>query len=69
MAIADWTEPAVRIVDKEALRRILDEQDAALGFVPVADASIERLRAMMLADGVEPGENIASREILAMREE
>ena len=69
MATVLGTEPMVRFADKEILKHLLDQQDKALGFVPVPDASIERLRAMMLADGVRPEDNCGSREIIAMREE
>jgi hypothetical protein len=69
MAAAVETEPEVRFADKELIRRLLDEQDKALGFVPVPDASIAKLRAMMLADGIRPEDNAFSREIIEMRDE
>jgi hypothetical protein len=55
------------IADKEVLRRILDENDRRTGFVPDPTATIERRHEMMLADGVRPEDNIASRDIIRMR--
>jgi hypothetical protein len=63
-------KPALKslIADKAALRRILEEQDKRTGFVPDPTVTPERLREMMIADGVRPEDNIGSREIIRMRE-
>ncbi len=57
------------VADKEALRRILEEQDQQTGFVPDPTMTPQRVREMMLADGIRPEENEFSREIIQMREE
>jgi hypothetical protein len=57
------------LVDKEALRRKLEEQDALAGFVPDRTVTAKKVREMMLADGVRPEDNLASREIIRMRED
>jgi hypothetical protein len=56
------------IADKAALRRILEEQDRLTGFVPHPTATAQKAREKMLASGVRPEDNIASREIILMRE-
>jgi excisionase family DNA binding protein len=56
------------IADKEALRRILEQQDRLTGFVPDPTATGPRAREMMLANGIRPEENLASRDIIQMRE-
>jgi excisionase family DNA binding protein len=56
------------IADKVALRRILEEQDKLTGFVPDPAATPQKAREMILADGVRPEENVASRDIIRMRE-
>jgi hypothetical protein len=50
------------------LLKILDQNDRETGFVADPTATVEKLRAMMLADGVNPAENSASREIIRIRE-
>ena len=64
-------KPNVRelLADKEALRRILEEQDAQSGFVPDPNVTPEQVRAMMLADGIRPEDNEFSRELIHIREE
>jgi hypothetical protein len=57
------------IADKAVLRRILEEQDKLTGFVPDPTATPQKVREMMLADGVRPEDNEFSREIIGMREE
>lgn len=65
------TRPAVRplLVDKDELRLVVREQYAKLGITPDPTATAERARAMMLADGIRPDDNVFSRGIIAMREE
>jgi hypothetical protein len=57
------------IADKVKLKRALDEIDKRVGFVPDPTATAEKAQQMMRADGIRPEDNIASREILRMREE
>jgi hypothetical protein len=59
--------PPVRFADKEELNRLMDEMDKRNGFVPDPDATIEKLREMLLAEGVRPEDNAFSREIIRMR--
>jgi hypothetical protein len=61
------TEPPVHSVNKEELNRRMDEIEARMGFVPAPDATIEKLREMLLAEGVRPEENELTRELLQMR--
>ncbi len=54
--------------DKEALRKILEEQDKRTGFILDPTATGERAQELSLADGVRPEDNIGSREIIRIRE-
>jgi hypothetical protein len=69
MAVASKPKLTSLIADKAALRRILEEEDKQTGFVSDPTATVEKLHELMLADGVNPEGNIASREIIHMREE
>jgi hypothetical protein len=57
----------IRYADKEALNRLMDEIERRMGFVPDPDATPEKVQERMLAEGVRPKENGASREIMRMR--
>jgi hypothetical protein len=59
--------PPVRFADKEELNRLMDGMEARIGFVPDPDATIEKLRDMLRAEGVRPEDNLFSREIIRMR--
>jgi hypothetical protein len=59
--------PPVRYADKEELNRLMDEMDKRNGFIPDPDATIEKLREMLLAEGVRPEDNALTRELLQMR--
>ena len=61
------TEPPVRFADKEELNRLMDEMEQRMGFVPDPAATIEKLREMLLAEGVRPEENALTAELLRMR--
>jgi hypothetical protein len=67
MAIQPKTERQIRFLDKEELQRLVAELHQKLGVEPDPAMTIERLREMMLADGVRPEENAASRELIKMR--
>jgi hypothetical protein len=68
MAIELKPDVTSLMADKEALRAILEAQDAATGFVPDRTITPQKLREMMLADGVRPQDNLGSRDIIQMRE-
>lgn len=55
------------VIDKQWLREKFAEMDARTGFVIDPAMTVEKLHAMMLADGVRPENNEASREILYHR--
>lgn len=57
----------VRYADKEEMNRLMDAIEKQMGFVPDPDATPQKAREIMLADGVRPEENIFSREIMRMR--
>jgi hypothetical protein len=57
----------IRYADKEALNRLMDEIEQRMGFVPDRDATPQKARELMRADGVRPEDNGASREIMRMR--
>ncbi len=69
MAVVRKPDVSVLFADKEALRRLLEEQDASTGFVFDPTATPQKARALMLAEGVRPEDNEFSREIIRMREE
>jgi len=68
MALAE-TDLEPLFLDKEPIRRIVAEQNAKSGFVPVPDATPQRAWALMLAQGVRPEDRIGSLGIIAQREE
>jgi hypothetical protein len=63
----DRIAPRILTVDKAELNRRMDEIEARMGFVPVPDATIERLWELLLAEGVRPQNNELTRELLQMR--
>ena len=69
MAIKTPTDPKSLLSDKRALQQAMAKLNARLGFVPDPDATPEKVREMMRADGVRPEENTFSREIIRMRYE
>ncbi len=48
-------------------RHQMDEVEQRMGFVPDPDATIEKLREMLRAEGIRPEDNAFSREIIRMR--
>lgn len=56
-------------LDKEPLRKIVAEQNERMGILPDPTATPEKARAMILALGVRPEDNLFSRGIIAAREE
>jgi hypothetical protein len=59
----------VRLADKADIKRVLDEVNCRMGFVPDPDATVEQLHARMRADGIRPEENRLSSEIVRLRYE
>jgi hypothetical protein len=68
MTVLAKQDPKTLVADKEALRRLLEEQDRLTGFVLDPTATAQRARELMLADGIRPEENIGSRDLIRMRE-
>jgi hypothetical protein len=54
-------------IDKRELQRVVDEVNRQIGFVRDPTATVEKVREMMLADGVRPEDCEFSREIIRMR--
>jgi hypothetical protein len=55
-------------VDKEMIRRVIEEQNAKMGFVFDPTATPQQAREMMREQGVRPEDNIGSRGIIEERE-
>lgn len=68
MAVTHKQLPGIRYTDKEALLKILEEYNRETGFVPDPNVTAQEVREMMIACGVRPEENSASREIMRIRE-
>lgn len=56
-------------MDKRALRKAIAEMNRQMGFEKDPEATAEKAQEMMLALGIRPEENTASREIIRMRGE
>ena len=69
MAIKPQTDPKSMLADKLPLQQAMAQLNARRGFVPDPDATPEKVRAMMRADGIRPEDNAFSREIIRMRYE
>ena len=54
-------------VDRQAVLRALKQFHEEIGFVPDHSMTLEELRARMVAEGVRPEDNAASREMIALR--
>ena len=54
--------------DKASLLKILEEQDKKTGFVVNTNATAQKARELMLAQGIRPEDNEFSCEIKRMRE-
>lgn len=55
--------------DKDEVRRLVAEVNARMGFVPDPTATVEKVRAMMQAEGIRPEDNAFTTELLRMRYE
>ncbi len=56
------------LVNKADIRKILEKQDQATGFILDSSATPQMARALTLAQGVRPEDNSFSCEISRMRE-
>ncbi len=50
--------------DKEALRELIEEIDAKAGIVGEPTMTAQELRAMLIARGIRPEDNLLSRDII-----
>lgn len=55
--------------DKDEIRRLVAEVNARMGFVPDPTATVQKVRAMMQAEGIRPEDNAFTTELLRMRYE
>lgn len=67
-AVAKPPDRRPMVADKAALRQILEAQDKQTGFVLDPNATPQKARELMLAQGIRPEENVFSCEIRRMRE-
>ena len=56
-------------IDKDVVRKIVDGQNAKIGFVPDPTATPERAQQLILALGIKPEDNLFSCGIIAARDE
>jgi hypothetical protein len=56
------------VANKTALRQILEAQDKQTGFVLDPDATPQKARELMLAQGIRPEDNVFSCDIRQLRE-
>jgi hypothetical protein len=64
---ADGRDVPLRFADKHWVRRKIAEVNQRMGFVPDPDATPQKARELMLAEGVRPEDNGGSSEIMRMR--
>jgi hypothetical protein len=64
MAIANGTDTRQWFSDKEALRELIDEIDSKGGIVGKPKMTAQELRAMLVAQGIRPEDNLLSRDII-----
>lgn len=69
MSLTEKPELKSAFVDKERLKKVLQDVHTALGIEYDPTATAEQSRAMILADGVQPEDCIFSRGIIEAREE
>lgn len=69
--MAAKSRPSARawFADKQAIQKIVEEQNARIGFVPDPTATPEKAQAMTRALGIRPEDNLLSCGIIAAREE
>ncbi len=52
--------------DKDEIRRAIAEVNARMEFVPDPAATVEKVRAMMQAEGIHPEDNAFTAELMRM---
>lgn len=67
MAVISTMTAGVTSVERQALILRMQEIDAKSGVVDDPTMTIEKLREMMRALGIRPGDNGASRDLMQMR--
>jgi hypothetical protein len=56
-------------IDKEEVRRIVEETNRKMGIVPDPTMTPQKVRQMMLDLGIRPEDNLGSRGVIEAREE
>lgn len=69
MSLAEKPELKSLFVDKEKVKKAVEELRRVLGVEYDPTATAERAQEMILADGVQPEERLFSRGIIEAREE
>ncbi len=67
MSEGKLAETESMFADRESILRALEKLNADIGFVPDHSGTIHDLYAQMIAGGVRPEDNAASREMIALR--
>lgn len=57
------------LLDNRLIQRIVAENNRRMGFVPDPTATAQKAQEMIRALGINPEDNLLSREIIAAREE
>lgn len=69
MAIAEREINRSMFADKEEIRGLVAETNERMGFVPDPTATVDKVRAMMAAEGIRPEDNSFTAELMRMRYE
>ncbi len=67
MAIIEREISKSVFADKDEIRRLVAEVNARMGFVPDPTATVQKVRAMMQAEGIHPEDNAFTTELMRMR--
>ena len=62
-----FTEAKPLYADRQAALKALEQVYAEIGFVPDHSGTLQDLRELMAAEGILPEDNLASREMIALR--
>jgi uncharacterized protein YneF (UPF0154 family) len=52
--------------DEEAIRQRVEQLNLEMGFTADPSVTVEKVRAMMLAEGIRPADNSFTRELMQM---
>ena len=69
MAVAERDIIKSMFANKDEIRQLVAEVNERMGFVPDPTATVEKIRAMMLAEGIRPEDNAFTTELMRMRYE